>query len=1415
MSRKPTYDELEQKVKALEKTAIENKYLEQIYHEIAQPVIILDLDQSILSANLPAQQLTGQTLKELVGKKCYQIFHNSKATSPPDLCPFQTLVSTRKAKTIEIEEETLNGTFLVSLTPVFDENGKLKRIIHISTDVTEKKKAEQELLASESKWRALVESAPDIIFTVDREGTILYINSPPSGLSVEEAIGTKCQDYVPPEYQETVNKSIQTAFQTGENSSIEIEARGPDDTLSWYTTKVSSIKQVEEIVSALFITRDITDRKQAEKNLIEEIHTRSILLDNIPGCIALILRKDTREIIASNKYAREIGAVPGTTCFATCAERDNNCPFCLAPELWATGQSQKMEVEYRGTWYEGIWVPLSEDLYVHYIFDITNRKLIEEALYESEEKYRSLLDDVVDSTEVGIFILDPDFRVVWVNKALENYFGLKKEEILGKDKRQLIIERFKYIFDDPERFAGKVLATYDDNTYTEQFECHALSNDKRQERWLEHRSQPVRSGFFSGGRAELYYDITDRKRAEEEIRRSKILLESSIESPEDMIILSLDREYRYQYFNNAHAESMKHVYGTLPQIGDCIFDHMKGTDDIEKVKEHYNRAFAGEGHIAIEEYGEGEVRFYYEIRYNPVYDENSEIVGVTAFAQNITERKRTEQALQKSETLLKEAQKVAHIGHWELDPAIGTPVWSDEIFRIFGLSPDEGEPSFTDHETHLHPNDWPILEKAVGKASVDGTPFDLTFRIVKPSGTIGWMHAIGTALLDEEGNVTKLFGTAQDITKNKQAEKKLQENEAFIKSVMDNLPIGIAVNSVDPAVKFEYMNDNFPKYYRATREALAEPDTFWNAVYEEPEFREEIKKRVLDDCASDDPERMYWVDVPITRKEDETSFITARNIPIPDKQLMISTVWDVTERKRAEEALQESEARHMSMVANISDVIGIIGVDGFMTYKSPNIEKWFGWKPQDLVGTDGWLTVHPEDLERIKKEFNTLLEKDKSVSTVEYRYKCKDGSYKWIELTATNLIHDPIIGGVLLNYHDITERKQAEAEQEKLQAQFNQAQKMESVGRLAGGVAHDYNNISSIIIGYSELALENIEQNTPLYDDLMEIYTAAKRSTDITRQLLAFARQQTIAPKVLDLNDTIESTLKMLRRLIGEDIDLAWLPGPGVWPVKLDPSQVDQIMANLCVNARDAIVDVGKVTIETNNISFDEDYCADHVGFVPGEYAMLSVSDDGSGIAPEALDEIFEPFFTTKDVGKGTGLGLATVYGIAKQNNGFINVYSELNKGTMIKIYLPRHTGKAVEAYNENTLEIPLSKGETVLLVEDDGSILKLGERMLENLGYVVLSANSPSEAIKLAEENAGAINLLITDVVMPEMNGRELSEQLQTLCPDLKTLFMSGYTADVIAHRGVLEDGVCFISKPFSTKDMAVKVREALDNDS
>jgi two-component system, cell cycle sensor histidine kinase and response regulator CckA len=394
-----------------------------------------------------------------------------------------------------------------------------------------------------------------------------------------------------------------------------------------------------------------------------------------------------------------------------------------------------------------------------------------------------------------------------------------------------------------------------------------------------------------------------------------------------------------------------------------------------------------------------------------------------------------------------------------------------------------------------------------------------------------------------------------------------------------------------------------------------------------------------------------------------------------------------------------------------------------------------------------------------------------------------------------------------------TEHLNAEIQDRKrVETQLVQAQKMESIGRLAGGVAHDYNNALGVIIGFTEMAMDDADPAGGLHANLEEILKAARRATDITRQLLAFARKQTIAPRVFDLNSKVETTLKMLRRLIGEDVDLAWHQGKSRWHVNMDFSQVDQILANLCVNARDAIVGVGNITIETGEVAFDDAYCADHAGFIPGEFVMLAVSDDGCGMDKKLLDHIFEPFFTTKEVDKGTGLGLSTVYGIVKQNNGFINVYSEPGSGTAIRVYLPRHQGRPVEIREESPGEIPSGHGETILLVEDDLSILELTRRILHGLGYTVLAGSTPVEAIKLAEQTSGGIDLLLTDVIMPQMNGRELSERLQFLYPDLKCLFMSGYTADAIAHHGVLEDDIHFIQKPFSRGDLATIVRKVLD---
>jgi CheY-like chemotaxis protein len=333
----------------------------------------------------------------------------------------------------------------------------------------------------------------------------------------------------------------------------------------------------------------------------------------------------------------------------------------------------------------------------------------------------------------------------------------------------------------------------------------------------------------------------------------------------------------------------------------------------------------------------------------------------------------------------------------------------------------------------------------------------------------------------------------------------------------------------------------------------------------------------------------------------------------------------------------------------------------------------------------------------------------------------------------------------------------------------------------------------------------------PLHATLQGIRKAAERSAELTRQLLAFARKQIISPRVIALNETVEGMLKLLRRLIGEDIDLAWRPGRGISPVKIDPSQLHQILVNLCVNARDAISGVGKVTIETDDAVFDAEYCASHPGYSPGTYALLAVSDNGCGMDRETLANLFEPFFTTKEQGKGTGLGLAMVYGIVKQNQGFINVYSEPGRGSTFKIYLPWNRTEAVQPQPGEKAEPPARGQEIILVVEDEPEMLTVITLLLERQGYTVLAAPTPGEAMRIAENHRGAIDLLLTDVIMPEMNGRDLARNLRALHPGLRLLFMSGYTANVIAHHGVLEEGVHFIQKPFSARDVAVKIREVL----
>lgn len=393
----------------------------------------------------------------------------------------------------------------------------------------------------------------------------------------------------------------------------------------------------------------------------------------------------------------------------------------------------------------------------------------------------------------------------------------------------------------------------------------------------------------------------------------------------------------------------------------------------------------------------------------------------------------------------------------------------------------------------------------------------------------------------------------------------------------------------------------------------------------------------------------------------------------------------------------------------------------------------------------------------------------------------------------------------------VAERDRAEEEREVLQVQLAHAQKLEAVGRLAGGVAHDFNNMLAVILGRAELALRRAAAEGPLRRDLEEILQAAERSSVLTRQLLAFARRQTVSPQVLDLNGAVEGLLRMLRRLIGEDVELDWQPGAGAGQVRLDPSQLDQLLANLVVNARDAIAGTGRITLETRGVVLRERRSARGEFVAPGRYALLCVADDGCGMDEETLTHLFEPFFTTKEPGRGTGLGLATVYGIVRQNGGFVEVRSEPGRGTRFDVYLPwAPEGNAGAGDGEGGGGE--GRGwETLLLVEDEEAILELGREILEELGYTVLAAATPAEALRTAEAYPGEIHLLITDVVMPGMNGRELAERLGAMRRGLRCLYISGYTADVVAHRGVLDEGVRLLQKPFTVRELSAKVRQTL----
>jgi len=637
----------------------------------------------------------------------------------------------------------------------------------------------------------------------------------------------------------------------------------------------------------------------------------------------------------------------------------------------------------------------------------------------------------------------------------------------------------------------------------------------------------------------------------------------------------------------------------------------------------------------------------------------------------------------------------------------------------------------------------------------------------------------------------------EEVDKHKHARMKLEQSEGKFRTLVDLAAVGILLGSNDGVITDA--NRSMCEIVGMAPEELIglhiNQLNFTKQSLEESPLRFDLlhsQKKVISERR-------------ISRPDGSEVAIEMQTIMMPDGTIQ-SIFNDITERLQVELELRDSEERFRTL-HNASFGGIVIHDQGLILDCNQGLSDMTGYSMEELIGMDGLKLITSQWQQIVRQNIQSEYSQAYEVDVIR-----KDGTTIPASIRGSMI---PYRGRTVrvTEFRDITEQRKSAEEKLKLEEQLFQAQKMETIGQLAGGVAHDFNNMLGVIIGYSEMAMMKIDSATPLYNDLTKIRKAADRSAEITRQLLAFARKQTVEPTVLDLNETVEGMLQMIRRLIGEDIKLVWLPGNDLWKVKMDASQIDQILVNLCVNARDAISGVGELTVQLDNCMRDEEVPANVPVSHAREYVRLSVRDNGCGMSEDTLVHAFEPFFTTKDVGVGTGLGLATVYGAVKQNNGLINVTSHVQQGTTIEIFIPRYLGEELE----NTSEIEekdsaLPGSETILVVEDEETILELARKMLENLGYQVLTSVSPIEAVKMTKSFKRTIHLFLLDVIMPEINGRDLARKLQAIKPQAKCLYMSGYTSDIIASQGLLDEGIDLIQKPFSQQDLALKVRQSLD---
>ncbi len=886
------------------------------------------------------------------------------------------------------------------------------------------------------------------------------------------------------------------------------------------------------------------------------------------------------------------------------------------------------------------------------------------------------------------------------------------------------------------------------------------------------------------------HDITERKRAEQALRASEDRYRDLVEHSHDLICTH-DLQGRILSVNETPAASLglktddllgKNLRDVLaPEVRQGFEAYL---EDIQKngVTQGLMRVHTASGERRIWEY------------HNTLRTEGVAAPIVRGVAHDVTERLRAEKALRESEARYRVLfeRNLAGIVQATLDGEILN--CNESFARIFGYSSSQEALGHSLEESWFDPAE---REAFIARLQREGALQDVELRVRRRDGRRFWILENLSLVKPTNGGMAIIEATVFDITERKRAEESLRESEARFRRLVESNMMGITIG--DDCGLIVYANDAYLGMVGYTREDLATGRLRWD-VFTPPDQQHIIEtiRRQLNTAGVTEP--LETVNLHKDGRRVPVLIGLARLEGVESQAICFAI--DLTERKRAE----AENARLMTAIEQSPNAVTITDVEGAIQYVNPAFSRITGYSREEVLGKNPRILKSGQhDRAFYERMWQAILGGETWHGELVNRRK--DGKlYNEETYIAPVRNSSGEITHFIAIKQDITARKE-------LEEQLRQAQKMEAVGQLAGGVAHDFNNLLTIINGYSQLLLENLGETNALRAQVAEIQKAGERAAGLTQQLLAFSRRQVLNLQVLDLNQVIRDTHKMLHRMIGEDIECHMVLHPELWNIRADPGQIAQIIMNLGVNARDAMPQGGVFTIETSNAELTEAYAATHAEVTPGRYAVLAVSDTGIGMDRETQARIFEPFFTTKEPGKGTGLGLATVYGIVKQSGGHIWVYSEPGKGTTFKVYLPHAEGDGGRGAIPGERRENYRGTETILLVEDEASVRRLVAEVLRSQGYDVLVASNPEEATQISGGYAKAIHLLLTDLVMPRWNGRQLAENLVLSRPEMKVLFMSGYTDDTVVRQGAIQEGTPFLQKPFTPESLVRRVRGVLDS--